>query len=154
MSVIKRGYKTVILVVVLFLILATLMLVLSNPGPTGPGPVEINVITEKDRFARGEVITFSIYVNNTHDWNVPQPSTITYQIGSYIQSAYIDYASPLPTFPAHSYTLLMTYSWNQKMGNLGNQTLVEPGIYTITVSLGGKVDYGPPGNRTITIQPS
>ncbi len=153
MSVIKRGYKLVMLVVVLSVILATLILVLSNPGPTGLGPVDINVVTEKDMFARGEVINFSIYVNNTHDWNVPKPLSITYQIGSYMHPMLIDYGTPLPTFPAHSYTLLATYSWNQKMGNVGNQTFIEPGNYTITVSLGGKVDYGPPGNRTITIQP-
>jgi hypothetical protein len=129
------------------------VLVLSNPGPTGPGPVDINVITGKDSFAKGEVISFSIYVNNTHEWNVPQPSVIKYQIGPSTHMVCIDYAKPMPIFPAHSNTLLATYSWNQKTGVVGNQTFIEPGNYTITVSLDGMVDYGLPGNRAITIQP-
>jgi hypothetical protein len=137
----------------LSLVITTLILVLSNSEPTGPGPVEINVITEKDSFAKGEVINFSIYVNNTHEWKIPQPSIIRYQIGPYTHAVNIDYVTPLPTFPAHSNTLLATYSWNQKMSVVGNQTFIELGNYTITVSLDGMVDYGPPGTRTITIQP-
>jgi hypothetical protein len=120
---------------------------------TGPGPIEIEITTEKSVYTQGEEVQFSIYVDNQQDWRVIYPSTAYYRIGEdWALKIEGDYGSFVQYFPPHSRTLYRTYIWDQKTGE--NLTLVQPGNYTFTVSFDGPVDYGNGGNYTIEIRPN
>jgi len=151
----KRIYAIVIIVVLLVVALSYAVYTLTYVAPTGPGPVEIEVVTDKPSYLQGEQVHFSIYVNNTQNWNVPKPSTVSFQIENYSsQTVCIDYVNPPPTFAAHSRTLFFNDEWNQETGTGINRTLVQSDNYTLTVTLGGPVDYGAPANCTFEIKPN
>ena len=153
-----------------YLIVATVLLIAAVVGAVafflfnniqtyyGPGPIEIEVISNKLVFAQSEDISLTIYVDNLQDWPVPYPLEVTYQIdrnGNFVDG-YTVFAEPPPgrisTFPAHSRTLWETYVWNQKIGTGNNRTQVLPGNYTFTVSFGQIVDHGHGGNCTFEIR--
>jgi hypothetical protein len=124
----------------------------------GPGPVEIELTTDKPFYLQGEEVNFTITVNNPQDWPVPYPNVINYQIERNDQivddvTAQVTLAGS-PTFPAHSRTLYDTYVWDQKAGLGNNRTQVPLGNYTLNVSFGGPVDYGIGGNYTFEIRPN
>jgi hypothetical protein len=123
----------------------------------GPGPVEIEVATEKPSYHQGEEVYFVIYVTNPQDWPVPYPNFAGYQIqkeGALIDSGTgvnVDYPANGPTFPAHSTTPYHPYLlWNQKMDINGTHVQVQPGNYTLEVTLGG-YGYDNIGNCTFEI---
>ncbi len=150
----KRIYAIAIIAVLIVAALSYVVYTLTYVAPTGPGPVEIEVVTDKPSFLQGEEVQFSIYVNNPHEWRVLYPSSVMYQIESDVRGASIDYTNPYPSFPAHSRILFETHVWDQKTGTGSNQTLVQPGNYTLTVTFNGPVDYGAPTNYTFEIKPS
>jgi len=125
------------LIIVLVGVVLAVAVIASTP-PTGGGPVEIQIITGKPSYAPDEQVHFSVYINNPHDWRVPYPSMISYQIGSGFEGKIIPNYS---YFSPHSKTLLDTYTWS--MRQMGN--------YTLTVTLRGNVDYGNPANCTVNI---
>ena len=145
----------IVAAVLIVTVLSVTVHVLTAPAPTGPGPVKIEVVTDRASYLQGEMINFSIYINNIQNWNVPHPTTVTYQIENYsTETVCIDYVNPPPTFPAHSRTFFISYVWNQETGNETYRTLVKPGNYTFTVSLSGPVDYGASANYTFEIKPN
>ena len=136
---------------------------LSRIGKTnyGPGPISIEVTTDKVFYLQGEEVNFTIYVNNPQDWPVECPWGVDYAIekdGLIIDgvSVNIDFAPDrIPTFPSHSRTLYGNmWHWDQNM--YVNKTFprvqVQPGNYTLTVSFYGRVDYGNSGNCTFEIK--
>ena len=126
-----------------------------SEDPMGPGPLTLEIIPDRAYYLRGQEIIFSIYVNNAHDWNVPKPTTITYNIGNFSsQTVMLDYVSPHPYFEPHSRNLFVSYSWDQKTGDFGNQNLVPPGNYTLTVSFEGPVNYDSLTACTFEIKPN
>jgi hypothetical protein len=126
----------------------------------GPGPVYIDeVTTDKPYYLQGEEVNFTVTVNNPQDWPVRYPGFVGYVIekdGLIIEESglNIDYAMPIPTFPAHSRTLYSpNLLWNQKTGPGNNRTQVPLGNYTLTVSLSGP-SYDDSGNCTFEIRPA
>ncbi len=149
----KRIYVVIAATVLIIAILSISIYVLTQPGPTGPGPVKIDIITDKTVYVQGEQVHFSIYINNTQNWRIPKPTTISFQIGNYSsKTVCIDYANPPPTFPAHSREFFYDYDWNQQTSSGSNSIQVEPGYYTLTVTLDGPVNYGAPANYTFEIK--
>ena len=146
-------------VLLIVVILSVAFLSLFNMGQTnyGPGPVEIEVISDKPFYLQGEEVNFTIYVTNPQNWSVPKPTSVTYEInrnGSEVfhGNAQIRYVYPPPSFPAHSRELYETYVWDGKVGPGVNRTLAPPGIYTFTGAFDGPVDYGNSGNCTFEIR--
>lgn len=149
----KRIYAVIAAALLIVAILSVTLYVLTQPGPTGPGPVKIDIITDKPIYLQGEQTHFSIYVNNTQNWRIPEPTTISFQIGNYSSTTVcIDYVNPPPTFPAHSREFFYDYDWNQQTGTGSNSKQVEPGYYTLTVTLEGSVNYGAPAKFTFEIK--
>ena len=124
-------------------------IIVTSPAPTGPGPIELEVQADKPSYLVGENVTFSIYVYNPQNWSVFYPSSMMYSIGTDSRGANFGYAAPFPVFQPHSKTLFYTHTWRTE---LSNGTLIEPGNYTFSVSLDGRVDYGVPANCTVTIR--
>jgi hypothetical protein len=125
----KRLHAIIIVAVLLTAALGFAVYTLTS-NQTGPGPVKIEVEAGQPSYLQGELVQFYVYVNNTQNWPVIQPSTVTYQMGTDSQTACIDYVNPPPTFAPHSRTLLQIHTWNQKTASNGTQTAVEPGNYT------------------------
>ena len=151
----KRVYAIIVAALLIVAALSVAVYALTSPAPTGPGPVKIEITTDKTSYVQGEQVHFSVYVNNTQNWRVPKPFTISFQIGNYSsQTVCIDYTNPPPTFPAHSRTFFFSHDWNPQTGSGNNHTFVEPGFYTLTVTLDGSVDYGGPANCTFEIKPN
>jgi hypothetical protein len=131
-----------------------------NQTNYGPGPVEIEVISDKPFYLQGEKVNFTIYVNNPHDWPVPYPNSVRYIIEKddlYVASlggGQIDYPAPFPMFPPNSKRLYQEFlmTWNQKTNLNGTLVQVQPGNYTLTVSFDGAVDYGDSSNCTFEIR--
>ena len=158
----KRSRRFYIVVIAAVLLLAGIIgvVLLDYMGRVsyGPGPVEIEVTTEKPFYLQGEEVYFVIYVNNPQDWPVPHPDFAEYQIeksGLLIDggSVYIEFpAGRIPTFPAHSRTpyspLLL---WKQKTDLNETRVQVQPGNYTLTVTIQG-FGYRSSGNYTFEIQ--
>jgi hypothetical protein len=115
----------------------------------GPGPIDIEVTTDKPFYRLGELINFTIYVNNPQDWPVPSPEAVSYKIREDDHvvsdtSMNADYPpGTIDTFPAHSRTSSF-YLWNSGSVPSGN--------YTLTVTYYGLVDYGEGGNCTFEIR--
>lgn len=130
----------------------------SSQNNYGPGPVEIEVTTDKPFYMQGELINFTVYVNNPQDWPVPLPNQDSQEIvGS--SNTVLDvsgFSTPPPdmvdTYPAHSRTLSSTYPWNQKTNIDGNLTQVPAGNYNFTIAFYGLVDYGEGGSCTFEIR--
>jgi hypothetical protein len=123
----------------------------------GPGPVEIEVTTDKPYYLQGEKVNFVIIVNNPQDWPVMAPLEVGYAIekdGLILGAAgvYIDYAMyDVPTFPAHSRTLYNPpLIWSQEYLN-GTNVQVPPGNYTVTIFFGGYY-YDDSANCTVEIR--
>ncbi len=110
------------------------------PASTGPGPVEIEITTDKLSYLPDEKMHFSVYVHNPQDWAVPYPTGILFEIGTAGSAGSV--ASYKLTFPAQSKTFLKNFTWSER----------QPGIYTLTVTLRGDVDYGNPGNLTVNVE--
>jgi hypothetical protein len=161
----SRRFYLVIVAAILSLALVTGVIIyeLSNiggqPNYYGPGPVEIEVATDKPVYLQGEMVNFTIYVNNPQDWPVQLPDLVGYLIekdGTIIDDGdvFMDYPSPWPTFPPHSRTLYRPLLfWNQKTTMNGTRVQVQPGNYTLTVSLIGS-GYSSSGNCTFEIRPN
>jgi len=143
-------------ILTLSLILSTIIFELHTANQTsyGPGPVEIEVTTDKPIYLQGEMVNFTIYVYNPFDWKVPHPHGVTFQIeenNTFVQSSSMAIDFPpdaLPTFSPHSKVFYYNYSWNQKARTNDKLTLVQPGNYTFSVTFRGLVTYGE-GNRCI-----
>jgi hypothetical protein len=159
----RRFYLVLAAAVLLIaVIISVVFLGLFNMDQTnyGPGPVEIEVISDKPVYAQGEEINFTIYVNNPHDWPVPYPNSVKYIIekdGLYVASlggGQIDYPAPFPMFPPNSKTLYQEFlmPWNQKTNLNGTLVQVQSGNYTLTVSFDGAIDYGDNSNCTFEIR--
>jgi hypothetical protein len=151
---IKRIYVVIAVAALLVAALSYGFYTLTMSSRTGPGPVDIVVVADQPVYLQGDLVQFSIYVNNTHDWRVIEPSTVQYQIANDTQTVNIDQTNPAPTFAAHSSTLLQIHTWDQKTNSSGNRIQVSPGNYTLTVTLGGAVNYGASANCTIEIKPN
>jgi hypothetical protein len=104
----------------------------------GPGPVDIEIVPDKPYYVQGENVNFSIYISNPHDWNVEYPWKKTYTLGNDTHIVDMELSPDLPSFPAHSRVLYDTSLWTPKHSSI----LANPGNYTFTVTLGGRVDYG------------
>ena len=124
----------------------------------GPGPVYIEVTTDKPVYLQGEEVNFTITVNNPQDWPVTTPFFVGTTIEKdgfsiYSPSVFIDYAMPIPTFPAHSRTLYSPPlpAWNQTVYLNGTLVQVQPGNYTLTVTLSG-YHYDDSANCTFEIR--
>ncbi len=130
-----------------------------NQNRYGPGPVEIEVTTDKPSYLQGEQVHFVIYVTNPQDWPVPHPNgediMITQDVAFIAGGALsIDFGPNIPTFPAHSRTVYTpSMWWNQKTGSEGNSTQGQPGNYTATVSIAG-YGYHSTANCTFEIRPN
>jgi len=156
-----RRFHVILAVAILLIIIAGVIVVnwYTNQNRYGPGPVDMEVTLDKPFYLPNENVTISIYVKNPQDWPVPQPSYQWYRIekdgigyGGY--GLHIDFASDkISTFPPHTKTLYTTIGWNQKTGLVSNRTLVEPGNYTLTVTLTGYGYDVDSGNITIQIRP-
>jgi hypothetical protein len=160
-KVVKRSTRLyLVIVAVILLIVIIITAVFLNQPSYGPGPVYIEVASDKQVYLQGEEVNFTIYVNNPHDWNIPQPNSVSYIIekdGVYVASiggGQITYVEPLPMFSPNTKTryqeLLMP--WDQKTHLNGNLVQVQPGNYTLIVTFDGAVDYGDSGNSTFEIQ--
>jgi hypothetical protein len=133
---------------------------MSNINQTiyGPGPVEIEVVSDKPIYMQGEEVNFTIYVTNPQNWSVPEPLGVIYRISRNDSEVFggdkhISFGvNPPPSFPAHSRKLYETRVWDGKVGTSDNRTLAPPGIYTFTVAFDGPVDYGDSGNCTFEIR--
>jgi len=118
----------------------------------GPGPVYIEEVKiGKLYYLQGEKVNLTVTVNNPQDWPVPEPSFVGYVIENEGFSlgecgVFIDYATPPPTFPAHSRTL---YSPDTQGLTLPGR----PGNYKLIVSLRGW-GYDDKGNCTLEIRPN
>ncbi|MBN1244579.1 hypothetical protein JXA31_03200 [Candidatus Bathyarchaeota archaeon] len=127
----------------------------------GPGPVDIEVTSEKQFYLQGEEVIFIIYVNNPQEWPVPYPYSVLYIVEKdcvYVASlggGQIDYVAPSPKFPSHSKTLYGDFlmPWNQTTNLNGTRVQVQPGNYTLTVSLSG-YGYDASGNCSFEIRPN
>ncbi len=121
----------------------------------GSGPIDIEVVTDKSFYLQGEEINFTIYVTNPQDWNVPQPSSVVYDIkkdDEFIVGVDRNISfDGQPVFLEHSKILFDSRVWDQKVGSVDNQTFVQPGNYTFFVSFDGSVNYGNGGNCTFEI---
>jgi hypothetical protein len=143
----SRRFYLILLVVIVLVAAMTAVFMLSQPK-YGPGPVRIEVISDKPYYLLGENITFSIYVNNDKDWSIPYPSEVTYKIShdnQFISGFSLNIDPPagsITPFPPNSRIHYDNYVWNQKAGAGNNQTLVGAGIYTFTVSFSGSTNYG------------
>jgi hypothetical protein len=150
------------------ILLATILLIAAVVGAVvfemfqtpnyGPGPFDIEVTTEKPFYLGGEDVYFVIYVTNPQDWPVPHPDYAEYQIekeGILIdgRSVSIDFAPDrIPTFPAHSRTPYKPpLVWNQKTDLNGTRVQVQPGNYTLTLTIQG-FGYRASGNYTFEIR--
>jgi len=75
----------------------------------GPGPIEIEVSTDKPFYLQGEEVNFIIYVNNPQNWPVAYPDLVGYDVekdGISIDSCdvNVNFGYEIPTIPAHSRT--------------------------------------------------
>jgi hypothetical protein len=156
----RRFYLVVFVAILLLTLIVDIAVYDVYVGRTsyGPGPVEIEVTTDKQFYLQGEEATFTICVNNPQNWPVPYPHSIVGVIekdGVYIAGVgggQIDYAG-VPTFPPHSKTLSWaSLMWNQKSDVNGTLVQVHSGNYTYIVTFGGLVDYGNSGNCTFEIR--
>jgi len=148
----KRFYITFgsVLFIAALVSAITLWVYVINQTHYGPGPINIEVTSNKPVYLSGEQVNFTIIVCNEHDWPVPYPNSVICLVerdGLYITSiggGQLDYIT-LPMFAPHSKTLYLTnFLWNQKMGN--NGTLVEPGNYTYSVTFNSDlVNYSSSG---------
>jgi hypothetical protein len=157
----RRFYLVLAAAVLLIaVIISVVMFEMSNINQTnyGPGPVEIEVVSDKPFYMQGEEVNFTIYVTNPQNWSVPEPYGVTYEMhrnGSEVfgGNVQISFAiNPPPSFPPHSRKLYETRVWDGKVGPGDNRTLAPPGTYTYTVLFGGTVDYGNSGNCTFEIR--
>ncbi len=161
----SRRFCLILIITVFSIAIITGVIVfeLSNAGQTsyGPGPVDIEVTTDKPFYLAGEEVYFTVYVNNSQNWPVPFPFYPGYSVdrdGVNIAGGgvHITYEMPMPTFPANSRTLFncSAYHWNQKM--YLNETFpleqAPPGNYTLTVYFEGEVDYGEASKCTFEIR--
>lgn len=153
-----RFYLVLAVVALLIAIISIVVFLGLFQTSYGPGPVDIEVTTEKAVYLQGEEVYFVIYVNNSQNWPVPYPNSVGYIIekeGRFISgtTACIDYAAGrVPTFPAHSRTLYNPpLLWNQKMDLNGTFVQVEPGNYTVSISFSG-FGYSNSGNCTLKIR--
>lgn len=144
------------LAIVILAIAVVLVYQVASPAPliTGPGPINIEVATDKQSYLPGEEIKFHIYVYNSRFWQVPYPFRVEYRIGDGALVKQITLPIPPPTFHQWSRILYDTYVWDQKTGSGGNRTQVLPGDYTLTVSFDGIIDYGNDGSCTIDVLPA
>lgn len=157
----KRSRWFYLVLAVTFLLIVMIMsAVFLGQTSYGPGPLDIEVASDKQIYLQGEEVNFTIYVNNPHDWTVPYPNSVSYIIeknGLYVTSVgggQITYTEPTPMFSPDSKTLyqeLLT-PWNQKLYVNGALVQAQPGNYTLTVSFDGAVDYGDSGNCTFEIR--
>ncbi len=118
---------------------------------TGPGPVIIEITSDKRLYSQGENVVFNVYVKNEHSWRVPKPNQVNYRIGEDGVSLNINLL-PGQTFPAFSRTFYDDYVWDQKTGPGGNRTQLPPGNYTLRVSFGGPTNYGNEATCTVEIR--
>lgn len=147
----NRALKIIsILGVIIVLVISVVSyIIITSPAPTGPGPIELEIQVDKPSYLVGENVTFSIYVYNPQNWSVIYPTVMTYSIGNYSSNANFDYVEPVPVFQPHTKTLFFTHVWKTE---LANGTLIEPGKYTLSVTLDGRVDYGEPASCTVEIR--
>ncbi len=158
----KRFYA--VLAVAILLVILTGAIAVNwyiSQNSYGPGPVEMEVTLDKPFYVQNENVTILIYVTNPQDWPVPKPSYQWYRIerggiGYDGYGLHIDVAAnQIPSFPAHTKTLYTTIVWDQKTtGMASNRTFVDPGIYTLTVTLTGYGYDANSGNITIPIYPN
>ncbi len=145
----KRSRLIYAVPAVAVVIIAILLAFLYFTSTIGPGPVKIEVSTDKQSYSQGETVRFNVFVTNQNLWRVLLPTEINYKIadgGQVINSMNLPGAS----FPALSRTLLGTFVWDQK--NFANRTQVQPGNYTLNVSFSGPTDYGASVDYTIQIR--
>jgi hypothetical protein len=125
---------------------------LAMPPLTGPGPVTIEIDTDKQSYLPGELVQFRIYVYNPRFWHVPYPYSVDYRIGDEGVTKQMTLTSPPPTFVPWQRVFYDSYVWDQKTGSGGNRTQVQPGNYTLDVMFSGPVDYGLGGSCTFEIR--
>ena len=157
----SRHFFLVLVTTVLFLAIISGVVFLTYLGRTnyGPGPVDIEVTTDKPFYLQGETVFFVIYVNNPQDWPVAHPDYAEYEIEkdgepiTYTNSVDICFgADMIPTFPAHART---SYSppllWNQKTRVNETYVQVHPGNYTLIMTV-KSFGYEASGNYTFEIR--
>ncbi len=157
----SRKFHLVLATAFLLIIVIIIAFFLSQTS-YGPGPVDIEVSSDKQVYLQGEEVKFIIYVNNSHDWNVPYPNSVTYIIekdGVFVASiggGQITYVKPGPMFDPSTKTRYQEglMPWDQKTHLNGSLVQVHPGNYTLIITFDGAVDYGNSGNCTFEIRPN
>ena len=147
----KRGKVYLILLTLGIVLLAialasTVYVFTSPPNPIGNGPVEIEIISSQASYAPSQQVHFQIFINNPHDWTVPYPTYVSYNLPpvGYTINGDPLHASQNSPFPPHSRTLLQTPTlW----------TPSQSGNYALTVTLHGAVDYCQSANCTVEVEP-
>lgn len=125
--------------------------------PIVPGPITLQVATEKTTYIQGENITFLIQENNAQDWAVHKPTAYGYWIsnnqGEVIWESggfHADFPSSNNTYPAH-YKNTWQAVWDQT-ATVDNKRIVAPaGDYTFTYLI--DEPYVVQANCIITIKP-
>ncbi len=140
-------------VVLIFSAVAGFLVFYRFPPATGPGPVDIEVVSDKPFFLQGEDVALLVYVYNPQSWSVPCHSKMRYWIeGDNVTGGLdVDYAPDSnPVFSPNSRTLIYNYSWNR----LASGRILTAGNHTFHVSIQGPVDYGEDGTYTFEVKPN
>jgi len=136
----RRLYLGFAVVTVLIVVLIVAFFSFRDPLLYG-NTLTVQAVTDKSSYMQGEDVSILANVINGKNEPVNVSTAVSYKVfdstGEEIYSCttLITLPIPLPTFSAHSRTSYDPHIWNQKDSNF---TLVEPGIYTIEVSL----EYG------------
>jgi hypothetical protein len=142
-------------VLLIAVIVGVVIFEMSRPS-YGPGPVDIEVFSNKFVYAQGEEVNFTIYVNNPQNWSVLEPFSVTHEMNRTNELVLSDWTeidfAERPSFPPHSRTLYDTRVWDGKVRSGDNLTLAPPVIYTYFVTFKGSGGYGNGGNCTFEIR--
>lgn len=160
----KRSKRFILLLIAVVLLITVIggtvffRLPVFRQASYGPGPIDIEVTTDKPSYLKGERIKFIAYVNNFQNWSVIEPDFADFQIsmnGSIIERrcVFMDFSiDDIPVFPAHSQTSYEPpLSWEQKADINGTFAQVPSGVYTLILTLQGS-GYSNTGNFTFEIR--
>lgn len=122
----------------------------------GPGPVKVEVTTDKSYYFQGEKVNITIYVTNEKDWPILEPDRVIHRMinsdgivfDNDINIDFVERAS----FPAHSRTFFDSFIWDQDVEAGDNITYAKVGNYTFSVVFLGSQNYGIGDNCTFEIR--
>ncbi len=142
----KRFYVILALAILLIaILLGTVIYELTTADRVsfGSGPIGVEVIADKPFFLQGELVNFTIYLDNRQNCSVGPVCWMDCRIEKDSQvvcsvSMNMDYpVEHMPTFPANTRTVCEHWSWNQKMSIDKTLVQAQPGNYILTIRLDG-----------------